>query len=253
MKISTVWAVVAFGLIVVMAEAALAGGYAEQVRQDEPVAYWRLDETDGQRIEDATGHGNHGQRGDSVEIGVDGLIGTGHAVRLQGGEPNERRTRLRMPAFRKVGDDTRSFTVEFWYRPAARNRPHGVESLVSDGRIGRHGFCTMVYHHRGHIRSHVFTDEKVFYVDSEQKTQADTTYHIASVYDHQAGTLTIWLNGEPAGTVDVEGEPMHTGNGLVIGADNRVAGPHGIIDEVAIYDYPLKPARIRAHFDAGRK
>jgi hypothetical protein len=81
----------------------------------------------------------------------------------------------------------------------------------------------------------------------------DTWYHVASVYDAAAGTLTIYVNGvADNGTLRGTVPPSEINRSVAASIGRRSDGFYfnGIIDEIRIYNRALSAAEIRADMNA---
>ena len=87
----------------------------------------------------------------------------------------------------------------------------------------------------------------------------DTTYHVVTTWDatdpnNNNGKIyfdgQLVLEGNVTGNVPAAGD---TGdNAIYIGRDDRENRPSNfIIDEVALYDYPLTAAQVQSHYNIG--
>jgi len=96
--------------------------------------------------------------------------------------------------------------------------------------------------------------------------QAQTTYHAAVVFDQSTSSLIGYLDGSPVANGTTGGSlPTHAGGDVSIGAmvqktlfhditpgSNSVNfGLIGTIDEVAVYNHSLEPARVLDHYRVG--
>ena len=224
----------------------LEGGYAVQVLQDHPVGYWRLDDA-GPTAADSSGNGNDGA-GELVEWGADSLLAfDANASANVNGEG------IVVPEFEKIGPN--GFTVEFIMQ-IDEGELGGFKNLVGDG-VGGLNFMLMVYlTGDGNLRSHVNTTSGLFSKDSIQSYADGTAHHVASAWNAKTGELVLYVDGEAVETTEshgsfpTAGEAINTGNPLYIGRDGREGGFIGLLDEVAIYDYPLSAERIAVHYTA---
>jgi hypothetical protein len=64
-------------------------------------------------------------------------------------------------------------------------------------------------------------------------------------------TLLLFVDGAQVAASSYVKDLAPTGAPLWIGAADTWGRHKGVIDEVAIYDKPLPPARIKAHYMAG--
>ena len=88
------------------------------------------------------------------------------------------------------------------------------------------------------------------YLDSSRPIPINTWTHVASTYNQSR--LTVWINGERAGSKAVSGTTCSNDEPLAIGAKNAPAKGlleafyDGLLDDVRIYKHALTATRIRA-------
>jgi hypothetical protein len=239
---------------------AVAGPYNEAVLSDDPIAYWRLGETSGVV---ALNEGLLGQADIGHGTYTDGVIRDQSSLVL--GETNgssyvSAGGRIVTEPFEKFDDVAgfggTGFSVEFWTSFATT--PGGFVNLVGDGEGGL-DFNMMVYAGQGgFIRPHLQTDLGYASMDSVRQIQPGEVVHVVSTWDYDSGDFFLYLDGEEA-EVSISagdsvwfGELVNRDNPVFIGQDGREPSPTAWIDEVALYNYPLTPARIQAHYDAGK-
>ncbi|MCP4192266.1 MAG: hypothetical protein GY768_16770 [Planctomycetaceae bacterium] len=254
LRLMTIAATIAF------AKDAAAGTYHEAVLADEPVAYWRLGETDGDISENTGLLGQediaHGLYTAEVELGQSSLV-SGESDSSTLFRPGGRMITEPFEKFDDVlGVGGAGSTVEFWTSFASL--PAGFVNLVGDGDGGL-DFNMMVYAGPGgFIRPHIQTDEGFASLDSVRQIQAGEIVHVVSTWDIDSGDFLLYLDGEEAevtqsaGMNPIFGELINRDNQVYIGQDNREQSPTAWLDEVALYNYALEPARIQAHYDAGK-
>jgi hypothetical protein len=236
----------AFVLVVALASSALHAhaDYSSEVLADAPVAYWKLDDA-SQPASDATGndHGA-GTAMPTVEFSQDPLhlnaLAGGHAADFSGNG------QLLSAPFEKM--DGGGFSVEFWIK--FNSAPLGFTNLVGDGEAGG-DFMLMVYAGgNGFVRAHTQTTAGVVAIDSAERIAFGGTHHVVSTWDSTSGELILYLDGVQVGSGSNLGAPINSDNPIYIGQDGREASaPDAVMDEVAIYNFPLSPARVAAHFD----
>jgi hypothetical protein len=223
--------------------------YAEVVKSDQPVSYFRLGEAEPEKTSrnEVTG-GLVGTYTNSVLLGQTGAIrdDPSNAVKLAGG-------------YIDVGDTLgfsgrKTFSIEAWVRPdesptyqeivvkrdfdSASNMLAGYNLLV--GIAPGNGVCIQRWSGSGEYDT-ACTNDAV----------SGTNYvHIVATYD--GGTLALYRDGEVQQSVPSTLALPSTTSSFRIGGDPFFAAPYsGSVDEVAIYDHALSAARIAAHYQAG--
>ncbi|MDA0813574.1 MAG: LamG domain-containing protein [Verrucomicrobia bacterium] len=224
----------------------VADSYAAEIALDNPIAYWRLGDSGPSAAVDSSGNGHDGASEDgTLEFGQASLVppDTDTSVSLNG-------DRIFVDGFDKV--DT-GFSVEFWTK--IDGATGSFANLVGDGDGGLN-FMLMVYlTPGGNVRPHVQTTNGFGSLDSLLTIADEQLHHVVSTWDEASGEMVLYIDGEvadvvvSAGTFPTSGEAINDENPIFIGRDNRAGGWNGQIDEVALYDYALPAARVKAHFD----
>lgn len=219
---------------VCVADRALAVVYVDAVKNDSPLAYWRLDETTGPTIFDLTSNNHDGTISGAVNLGMPGATGDGNAAaEFAGGSV----------AFPSVDGLQDNFSVEFWLNPETRTNYN--QGLGGDGGWGQY------YFHTGN-NGPVWTGptccggaRRFESGDLPNNTvQLGTWQHFVFTFEDlnaTQGTATFYKNGTPlVQRALLKGAPWT--------AFNLSGGLDGLVDEVAIYDYALTGDQVAAHF-----
>ncbi len=224
--------------------------YAPAVLADSPLAYWRLDDATTS-IADASGNNRTGTATAGVTLGGAALVSDGppsRAITLTGAN------RITIPGFEKIGPG--GYSVEYWVK--VLTAPAGFMNLVGDGESGG-DFFMMNYLSPGlNIRPHYGTGNAPVSLDSVSALSAGQTYHIVTTWNAAGGANNgvIYINGIADRSTTVSGilpTAGTTGNNTVfIGFDNREpASGSYVVDEVAVYNSALSPARVAVHYALG--
>jgi hypothetical protein len=245
------------GLVLLMAygvslQAASAGGrgYSHRVMQNDPVAYWRLNETSGTIAHDATGNYN-GNYVQSPDEGRPGLLAapSGHSVWFDGvggritADSLTQRTSwpgYTLEAWVRIDQTVKEEHILAWNRAGGSN---GI-ALFHDQPTGNFKFrdcegsgCTQVY--------------------STTTPQAGHTYYLVVTVNRQ-NQGRLFINGEREAIFSSAIRPLSHGL-FTIGAEYDSQGGRAIptsffkgnVDEVAVYDHALRHMKVRAHYRAG--
>jgi len=239
-----------------------ATGYVAAVLADNPVVYWRFDETGGVVAADevdalAASYVN------GVAVGATGLIGEGRSVELEG--VDDYVWVVDSPLINE-GDPIETRSVELWFNAQdTTNR----QVLFEEGGFSR--------------GLNIYIEEGLLYFGAWNLTNdgdgttpwsggeafltapivTGQTYHVVLTFDQPSDLLIGYLDGV---AVTSRGEigrlyphSAHTGIGAMINRARFHTGNEfghgayldGQLDELAIYDSVLSPARVRAHHAAG--
>ncbi len=233
-----------------------ACNYSETVLADNPIAYWRLGEASGTTAVNlgSLGSAVDGTYQGGVTLGTTGLVesDTDTAAGIDGSDDV-----VFFPAHPDIntGGPYAARTIELWFQASSLS---GTQMLYKEGGY-LNGF-------------NIFLEGDQLYVGAfadgvgqqwvSTPVLVDTAYHVALVFDGSAQTVTGYLNGAGFGTTPpiADAIPYHEG-GTSVGAvyyegTLYPSGPvtydlgdhlDGIMDEVALYNRILSPARIQRH------
>ncbi len=215
--------------------------YSDAVLSDDPVGYWRLGEPSGTTVNDSAGD-NPGTYEGGAQLGADSLVPAdpvNAAVQLDGS--NDRVSVENAPELTPTGQ----VSVEAWIKPdqVPSSGFRGIvvkpETFALQFNNGRLEFTVVQNGVRRRAQAPPGT------------VVAGQTYHVVGSYD--GAHVRIYLNGAPAGSLDLTGGiGPDAGGELSIGSwDDRQEFVDGTVDEVALYDEALSPARIDDHYDVG--
>jgi len=196
-----------------------------------PVGHWRLDEGQGQRLVDSSGHGNHGTlRSGTWAEGKSGrglmFDGSGEAVVPDAASLNVRDEVTVAFWFRWLGDTgTWQFPVAKFEGDMCRN--YGI--YLRPGQ-GAPAFSASF---EGAGFRHTDVAASVGVADGHW-------HHLAGTYSMFNGRVRVFVDGRLAaergyrnGAMRLTGEPIRFG-----------VGTHGIIDEVVVYPRALSPSEV---------
>jgi hypothetical protein len=193
---------------------------------------WKLDDPPGDTLADSSESAAAGRRAGNVVLQVPDRHGKPVAARFQGG------------AHVAVGNTelfvfgpTQSFTIQAWFRTAS------LENQVIAARPGAYSLGVK----GGKLSAWVMQDGVQFVEALGSRIAADGQWHhTAAVYDRQAQTLALFLDGTPDGTppsiagIGASSSPVP----LTLGAFAADGGfPFdGDLDEISIQRLALPPA-----------
>lgn len=218
--------------------------YPAAVRADTPVAYWRLGEGSG-NPQDSVGTNHVTVVGGGPTYAQAGALSgdSNTAIALHGAGSNDHFTAPDVAAL----DVADVFTYEIWVKRAVIN---SLQVLFDKGAgSAAVAFETTGAGHENKIA--LFKDSSGLIAYSTVTVTDLTTWHHIVITKNGAA-VAIYLDG-----VDVTGTVTNqtltdTGTAQQIGRDSAGSlNVNGSIDEAAIYNYALSPARVLAHFQAG--
>lgn len=210
--------------------------YATEVLSDQPLGYWRLDESATPVAYDASNNGIDGTFSGGVTLGETGALAydDNKAVRFDGMSSDV--------GFGDVFDfdQQKPFSLEAWILP---------DSPITQGAIiGKLQFLDSNFD--GYLLGVDFDGFVVFhrrpsaFLGSAMRL-SDAFTHVVATYD--GVTMRLFVNGAAAGNHRTRVAVLDTPDQFLIGNAKNWTNFKGVIDEVAVYDHPLAEARIAAH------
>lgn len=231
-------------------------GYGSAVLSDKPLAYFRLDETQGTVAHDyvagldgtyskvklgQTGSSGLDKDGAAAFSGVDSYVGS-----------------IPGAAFDFHGSNNLTFSIEAWVSGLA-NQAEGA-TIMAKGTGGSGGSANEQF--ALDISGGVFR----FFTRTPDDTLTEATasggpdsawHHLVGVYDGPGGNLLLYVDGELSGSASVPAAGVRASTFAVsIGSKRSGVDPEydqtfdGSIDEVAFYGTALSSERVLAHFGA---
>ncbi|MEX2171741.1 MAG: LamG domain-containing protein [Pirellulales bacterium] len=263
---------------------AVAGPYSDAVAGDNPLVYYRLDETSGAFIaeNDGTGGfaldgfynqftevsgprsiGGAGPRPGDIAGGylIDGFEADNRAPHW-GPAPSDY-TRIQVDDTDALDITTTGLTLEAWVNRDAQTDAGGNEGIITKyanftGTLAQRSYNLYYDPTPGVIGFALSTNganQTAFTLQTTTNIPLGEWVHVAATYVPGA-SLTIYFNGQEAATrtLTATESTIHVGTApLWIGQQfntSPAATFEGRIDEAAIYDRALDPSEILGHFQA---
>jgi hypothetical protein len=226
--------------------------YAEHVAASRPLAYWRLEEMEGTRAQDATGHGNIARYENGFALYLPGVdlpgftIGRSrnHAPHLAGGRLLGE---LVLPA--------ESNSIEFWFWNGMPNDARPVTAYLCARAVGEEP-CEVLG--LSGTRGPVAPGRLFLSLERGRMASAGTYEIKPSTWHHVAVTrsgrlVNVYLDGNPRAELTAD-SGVGTRPGItrifVGGKQDPESTLEGKIDDVALYDRPLSSVEISEHLHA---
>ena len=228
-------------LLSVLASNAALADYASEVLADNPIAYYRFEETSGPTAFDTTANGNDGTYTNGVALDQTSAPGLGRAARFDGSNDY-------VQTARTVSTD---FTLELWINTTASSLT-GSQSYEGNGLVwsdvggGANDFAVAMLNNGLSF----FTGNPDVTVTSAVAINDGRWHHLVATRT-MGGSVEIFVDGVSRGTTTTNNSPLNANPSIMIGGnvlDSRYFS--GLIDEVAYYPAVLSAARIKAHFQA---
>ena len=228
-----------------------------EVLADGPVAYWKLDERSGGVMVDSSGNGRNGIY-DNAVLGEAPLVldDTGASLRCEHVGDNRGQY--------KGGDlpTAPPVSIEAWVK-FERNltETHMIVCCQRDNALGSALLLkvdTSIESPNGELVLH-FYGLGGYRIRGHTRVDDGEPHHVvATIASTAASDITLYVDGVKQTQTVVAGTAGATWGGHHLWCVGNVAaassfdfGIGGWVDEVAIYDTVLTPARIEAHYDAG--
>jgi hypothetical protein len=232
----------AVGLVCVLWGDLALAAYQDEVLADNPVAYYRFEETSGTTAKDTTANSNDGTYTNGVLINQSGAPNLGRAARFDGIDDFVSTPRT----------VSTSFTLELWINTTASSLT-GAQAYEGNGLLwsdvgGAANDFVLAMLNNG---LSFFTGNPDTTVTSATAINDGRWHHLVATRT-QGGNVEIFVDGISRGTTTTSNNPLDGNPSIMIGGnvlDSRYFA--GLIDEVAYYPTVLSVARIRAHFQAG--
>ena len=215
--------------------------YADTVLSSKPVAYWRLHDRSSQTANDSTG-------------GLAAKYERGSApLQPSDTRPNFSGGRVKS----QIGKLGNTYSIELWFRNElpfdARPVTAYLFSRAEDGIEGADGDNLGIggtHSHSGRLI--VFNgNSRNQLVAGRTRLAPGSWSHVVMVRQNQK--ITVYLNGDPQPEIAAElpiGYPQDCKDILFGGRADNFANLQGMLEEIALYDRPLKPEEVVDHYRA---
>lgn len=219
--------------------------YSSEVLSDSPLAYYRLGESSGTTMVDASGNSRDGSHVATPTLGATSLLvgDSNTAVGYSSGKYSEVTSATWM--------DASPFTIEALIKPTGVSGTQTIASRYDGGDSGSFTVSSWTLRLDGNkLACYIFAGTTFSAATQSTTLSAGTTYHVAATYD--GTTVTVYVNGTSVGTATRTGMNSPVSRNLRIArSGNSATEPYtGTIDEVAYYGSALSSTRISAHYTA---
>ncbi len=222
--------------------------YSSEVLSENPLAYYRLDETEGTLIRDSSPNQKDATiTAPGIVLGQPSTGPLKSAPRFVNGSPD---SSIAVP---DLGTSS-TITIEAWIYPTSRPANNDFD-VIFNSRNFTTGAVHLQLISSGALRFTISGLSQDVDFGSASNFPLNTWTHVAVTYSNASDQVEAFANGVSLGTQSYIGNrdvvfgladvgAWNTGGTLVREFDGR-------IDEVAIYPKALSAERIRAHFLAG--
>jgi hypothetical protein len=231
--------------------------YAQVVMADNPIAYWRLDETNGTVAHDSWG-GHDGQYF-NANLGLPGYnqndpntaaefgtlaVSDSYVGNIQGID------------FSTFANDA-VFSVEAWVNGEGLAQASGAGIVTFGYGGGGEQFNLDTGSGGGSFRFSVRDAINIAHNANGTITPGNTWRHVVGVCDEPNGFVHLYIDGVENAVAAISGGIQMGTSPISIGSrqsgynSTYTANFSGVIDEVAIYPYALSAAQVQMHYLAG--
>ena len=231
---------------------AAAAGYADEVLADNPLAYWRFEETSGETVADEVGTNDGTVFG--ADLNVSGPAATGSAASFDGTDDY-----IDVGTLGTFGSSLfGGVTYEFLFRTSSTARQYMCGTLNGGARGAFAGVLVNDTDNTGRLLAIArSTDAMRRRYTSSSNLNDGEWRHFAATLSDGSSDWDLYIDGQlDNGTTrnDSLGAGGDFEHGFLWGGLNNQGTPGlfygGYLDEPALYDKVLDPARILAHAQA---
>jgi hypothetical protein len=226
--------------------------YAQTILADNPLSYWRLDETNGTVAHDCVG-GHDGQY-INASMGVAGYSQNDPDTAASVGPgPDSYVGNIQGIDFGTFGNDA-AFSIEAWVNGGTQASGAGI---VTYGYGSGGEQFNLDTGNGTRFRFSVRDAVNAAHNANGTISPSNTWQHVVGVCDEPNGITRLYINGIQNATATVSGGLQAGTSPISIGSRQAGYGTTytlnflGSIDEVAIYNYALSPAQVLSHYKAG--
>jgi Concanavalin A-like lectin/glucanases superfamily len=212
--------------------------YDATVLADRPAAYWRMDETSGTTMTDASGNHNDGVYAGAYSLGQPAPFGG--AGNLAVSFDGQKGGSASVPSAPSLQMST--ITIELWMKKRT-DTEYGVY-------VAKSQFQLLNNRHTGALEFRVTPAAEPALVSSSTLA-LNTWYHVVATYDGRMARL--FVNGKADGTLAVVDTSSQAANPLTVGRRWDGLYADAVLDEIAIYPAALSGDRISAHWSAATR
>jgi Tol biopolymer transport system component len=216
-------------------------------RESALVGYWKLDESDGTRVLDASGRKNHGKYVNAPEPLRD-LPPLRFADRSARAFVRDGAQRIQIPGSPSLCL-TDSLSLTLWIKTATES-PERVQGLLEKCNLNatrKFAGYSLSLARSGAVVFELHTPPASQVCTSGINTVPEGTWaHVAAVYDAETQTARVFLDGKLIGMRKSLAPPHPCDDPLLIGSDFRLNHFEGAIDDVRVYERALSEEEVRS-------
>lgn len=219
--------------------------YADVVLADSPAAFWRLEETSGSTIADSSGNGRTLTATSATLTGSTGLTDLGSGATLDGSSSHLSADITPIPGTASV------WSVEFWTTTTTGGG--STTAIVAEANGGSSTSHWYVGTSGGFVTAAFRVSATLNQVTGTVVINDNAPHHVVVTFNGTTGAVSIYVDGA-LDTTGTSATGTYAPTRFSIGRLPRssITGYYaGTVDEVALYESTLSPARILAHYESG--
>ena len=206
--------------------------YAAAILADAPAGYWRMGETSGTTMTDATTNGNDGTYAGGVKLGQPGALTGDKATAVAFDGATAGATVPGSPSLKVT-----NITVELWIKKTTESG-YGICVAKDYFELLNNSFTG-----RLELRLTATADPALV---SSATLALNTWYYVVATYD---GTVaSLYINGQLDSAHPAVATPVATAGPVSIGRRFDGFFNNAVLEEVAIYPTALSAERVAAHW-----
>jgi hypothetical protein len=214
--------------------------YSQVVLSDQPAGYWKLDEAAGTTATDSAGSATGTYTNGPVLNQTTGVKDAGTTVNFGANQYVN-------VADAAVLNPSGQISVEYWIKtnvlPSSGSWHYNVYKSTSD-------YSTRVDYTSGFPRFRWILYGPTRLVDGATTVTTGTWYHVVGTYN--GSTMKLYVNGQLDASGSATGSITDTAAAFTIGSPTN-ASQSVLLDEVAVYSYPLSAPQVTEHYNAGHR
>jgi hypothetical protein len=232
-----------------LAAADRAKSYSAVVRGDNPIAYWRFEESGATLVATDEMRAHNATYEQGAVLGASGIFPGTHAVALSACA----RVRNDDAVFRFAG--RLPYTVEVWVKLHSLGDYSRIASTEDRGSGSALGWYITTGRDAGDIAHGVGDGSPHLprFLSLHSGMTMDAFHHVVFAYD--GATMFGWLDGTAVNPLLGDGLAPDAGAlswGCRLQGTGAVNCLDGVLDEAAIYDKTLSDDQVRKHYEAGK-
>jgi hypothetical protein len=224
--------------------------YSQTILQDGPISYWRLGELTGTTAVDVQGVASGTYTGTGIVIGKAGAIASDNDAAASFPATSFTAALLANVAALNLGGS--ACTLECWVKTSVSSFSHLIGGYNANSPFNGYALAIgpvtagkLAYWSGGGNSNSWF--------ESPGVSVADGSWHYVAVTVSATQTI-LYIDGAASGSIAADLRPTSYAGGRALASRaDGASGLNGLLDESAIYNVALSPARIAAHYQAGVK